>query len=39
MKEESLWFKFCLGGDLEELDGSAREKAAKIEKISEELEG
>lgn len=39
MKDESSWFKFCLGGTLAEADGSLEKKATSTAKIIESLEG
>jgi len=39
MKDESSWFRFCLGGALTEANGSKDKEAANTEKIIESIEG
>jgi hypothetical protein len=39
MKDESSWFKFCLGGSLREADGSIEKEKTIKAKIIESIEG
>jgi hypothetical protein len=39
MKDESSWFRFCLGGSLAEADGSLEKEATNKAKVIEAVEG